>query len=135
MPLIDTVKRITTEEFKPEDREVAERIGNIYNYFAEQVTNVLNGNVDFDNLQRSLLEIQVIVDANGNPIQRTQFSTSVGLNGTKTIRAINLTNTVNYLQSSPFISFSSDGTGIYTINNITGLNAGESYRLTVELIF
>ena len=135
MPFLDTVKRITTEEFKPEDREVAERIGNIYNYFAEQVTNVLNGNVDFDNLQRSLLEIEVIVDGNGNPIRKTQFSTTTGLRGVTVIRAVNTTNRVNYLQGQPFVSFSSSGTGLYTIDNITGLNSGENYTLTIELIF
>lgn len=135
MPFLDTVKRITTEEFKEEDREVAERIGNVYNYFAEQVTNVLNGNIDFDNLQRSLLTIDIIVDSNGNPIQKTQFNNSNGLQGTKIIRATNLTNSANYLQSCPFMTFTSLGTGIYTINNITGLNAGEKYTLVIELIF
>ena len=135
MPFIDTVKRITTEEFKPEDREVAERIGNIYNFFAEQVTNVLNGNIDFANLRRSLLTIDVTVAANGTPIQTTQFNNSVGLQGTKVINAVNLTNRVNFLESTPFISFTSQGTGLYTIDNITGLNAGQSYRLTIELIF
>jgi len=85
MPFIDTVKRITTDEFKPEDREVAERIGNIYNYFAEQVTNVLNGNVDFANLQRALITIDVVVDSNGNPLQSTQFNNSIGLSGINSI--------------------------------------------------
>lgn len=135
MPFIDTVKRITTDEFKPEDREVAERIGNIYNFFAEQVTNVLNGNVDFANLDRSLITLDIIVGANGNPSQTSQFNANTGLQGTKVVNAVNLTNRVNYLQSTPFISFTSQGTGLYTIDNITGLNSGESYRLTIELIF
>lgn len=135
MPFLDTVKRITTEQFKPEDREVAERIGNIYNYFAEQVTNVLNGNIDFDNLQRSLIEVEVIVDSNGNPIRKTQFSTNTGLRGISVVRAINTTNRVNYLNGQPFVSFSTSGTGLYTIDNITGLNVGENYTITIELIF
>lgn len=135
MPLLDTVKRITTEEFKPEDREIAERIGNIYNYFAEQVTNIINGNIDFDNLQRDLITIEITVDSNGSPTQKTQFSNSVGLQGTKVIKATNLTNSVNYLQSSPFITFSALGTGLYTIDNIKGLNPNEKYSLTIELVF
>lgn len=135
MPTIDTVKRITVDEFKDEDREVAERIGNIYNYFAEQVTNAINGELDFENLKRSLLRIDVTVDATGNPVQTVRFVNNVGLIGTKVINAENLTNRVNYVTATPFISFSSSGDGTYTIDNIKGLNANENYRLTVELIF
>lgn len=135
MPFIDTVKRITAEEFKPEDREVAQRIGNIYNYFAEQVTNVLNGNVDFSNLTRSLIQLDVITDANGTPIQTTRFNARVGLRGTNVIRAVNNTNLVNFTEGQPFVSFSSAGTGLYTVSNIKGLNPNQQYTLTLELIF
>ena len=135
MPKIDTVKRISTDEFRPEDREVAERIGNIYNYFAEQVTNVLNGNVDSTNTGRPIITLDVTVASNGNPVQTTQFSSKVGLLGTDVINVVNTTNRANYLQSKPFISYTAQGTGLYTIDNITGLNSGESYRLTIELKF
>lgn len=135
MALIDTVKRITVEEFKDEDREVAERIGNVYNYFAEQVTNAINGNLDFENMNRAILEIETIVDTNGNPLQLTRFNTQVGLKGTQVLRAVNTTNAANYVTGQPFISFTSEGTGSYTINNIKGLNPGENYRLVIELVF
>jgi hypothetical protein len=133
MPSIDTVKRIIADEFKPEDREVAERIGNIYNFFAEQVTNVLNGNVDYENLTQNILTLDVIVDSNGNPIRSTKFSTTVGLIGTNVINARNQVNLANYLNSQPFISWSTNGQGVYTINNITGLRPNEEYTLTIEL--
>jgi hypothetical protein len=135
MPFIDSVKRIKVDEFKDEDREVAERIGNIYNFFAEQVTNILNGNIDELNLGRPIITLTVRTSANGTPLAQTRFSAKVGLKGTKVIRAVNTTNSVNYLQSSPFISFSSEGTGVYTVNNVTGLNANEEYQLTLELVF
>lgn len=135
MPFIDTVKRIKTDEFKKEDREVAERIGNIYNYFAEQVTNVLNGNIDFSNLQRSVITLTVIVDANGTPTNTLQFSNNIGLQGVQVIRAVNTTNRVNFVTGQPFVSFTSEGTGVYTIENIKGLNPNENYTLTIELIF
>lgn len=135
MPFIDTVKRITTDEFKPEDREVAERIGNVYNYFAEQVTNVLNGNIDAENLGRPIITLDVTTNANGTPTQTTRFTSKVGLKGTVVLNATNLTNRVNFVQSNPFISFNSQGNGTYTIENIRGLNPNEQYRLTVELKF
>jgi hypothetical protein len=135
MPSIDTVKRINVDEFKQEDREVAERIANIYNYFAEQVTNVINGKLDFSNLNRAIVTVEVTAGTNGNPIQTTQFNSSTGLQGVNVIQAVNLTNRANFLQSTPFISFTASGTGVYTIDNITGLNASQRYRLTLELIF
>jgi hypothetical protein len=135
MPQIDTVKRITVEEFKEEDREIAERIGNIYNYFAEQVTNIINGKLDFDNMNRAILTLEIIVDSNGNPLQTSQFTTSVGLRGTTIINAVNNVNFANYVNSHPYISFTSDGTGRYTINNIKGLRPNEAYTLTIELVF
>ena len=135
MAKIDTVKRITTDEFKEEDREVAERIGNIYNYFAEQVTNVLNGNIDSENTGRPIINLTTIVDASGTPIKKTQFVNNTGLRGIKVIRAINNTNRVNYVDGHPFISFITQGTGTYTIENIAGLRANEEYTLIMELIF
>jgi hypothetical protein len=135
MPTIDTVKRITTEEFKSEDREIAERIGNIYNYFAEQVTNVLNGNVDLENLTKERITIELSVGTNGVPLQTTKFSSKTGLVGTNVINTVNTTNRVNFLDSKPNISFTSQGTGIYSIDHVTGLNPGENYTLTIDLLF
>lgn len=135
MPKIDTVKRITTDEFSEDDREVAERIGNIYNYFAEQVTNVINGNIDSENTGRPIITITTLVDANGSPIQETQFVNKTGLKGMKVIRAVNNTNRVNFTDGQPFISYISQGTGTYTIENIKGLKANEEYSLVIELVF
>jgi hypothetical protein len=135
MPFIDSVKRIKTDEFKSEDRDVAERIGNVYNFFAEQVTNILNGNLDEFNLGRPIITLTVTTNAAGIPVQQTRFSSKIGLKGTKVIRAVNTTNSVNFLQSGPFITYSSQGNGIYSVNNITGLNPSETYQLTIELIF
>lgn len=135
MPFIDTVKRINVDEFKKEDRDTVERIAEIYNYFAEQVTDTINGNLDFDNLNRSVLSLEVSVLSTGKPVNELKFSAKVGLVGTKVLRAENLTNAAIYPSGCPFLSFSASGSGIYTVTNITGLQAGNKYRLTIELVF
>ena len=135
MPKIDTVKRITTDEFSDEDQEVAERIGNIYNYFAEQVTNVLNGGIDSENTGRPIIQLSAVVDANGTPVRQIKFTSNAGLKGIKVINAVNRTNRVNYVENHPFISFLSQGTGVYTIENIKGLITAQDYLLTLELVF
>ena len=135
MASIDTVKRINVDEFKDDDKEIAERIGNVYNYFAEQVTNAINGNLDYENLNRALITLTVIVDVNGTPSQTTRFAAKVGVKGTHVIRAVNTTNRVNFVEGQPFISYLASGDGFYTIENIKGLNTGDQYTLYVELIF
>lgn len=135
MPRIDNVKRLNADDFPVDSQETVARIAEIYNFFAEQVTNTLNGEIDFDNLNRAFLQLDVNVDSNGNPVNATRFSNNVGLLGIKVINAVNLTNRVIYPTGTPFISFTASGTGVYTINNITNLKANNNYRLSLELIF
>lgn len=132
---IDTVKRINIDEFKKEDREVAEKIGNVYNYFAEQVTNAINGNLDYDNINKQVITLTLQVGSDGKPSQTTQFSTNTGVIGTTVLRAVNNTNTAGYVTGQPFISYTASGDGLYTINHITGLTVGNEYTLTIELTF
>lgn len=135
MSRIDNIQRIIVEDFPPEDRAVASRIAEYYNYFAEQVTETINGNIDYDNLNKELKVVDVIADSSGTPILETRFQADVGLRGLTVIRAQNQDNPSIYPSGYPFISFTPDGTGIYTINNITGLPANNKFRLTLELSY
>jgi len=135
MPRIDNVKRITVEDFPEEDRETVERIANNYNFFAEQVTNVLNGNIDFDNLNRSLVTIGLTVNTAGTPTIVTRFTAPRGLKGTKVVRADNLTSPTAGVTGAPFITFGSNGQGTYTLTQVRGLIPNNQYNLVVELIF
>jgi len=135
MSFIDTPKRIIADEYPEESRETVSKLGQVLNYFMEQVTNTVNGRLDFDNLARSTTQITVNIDANGRPIRQTQFTNNVGLRGLTVIRAQNTSNPAVYPLGAPFISFSSDGTGTYTIQSVTGLQPGNNYLLTLELIF
>ena len=135
MSLLDNVKRIIVEEFKQEDRDMASRLAQNWNFFAEQVVNTVNGNLDYDNLNRDLKEIDVTVNTSGIPNQTTKFSAKIGAIDTLIINARNLTNSATYPESSPFISFTPNGQGLYTINKINGLQANNKYRLTFEVIY
>ena len=135
MAFIDNPRRITPDEFPEEYQELIERFAEYYNFFVENTTNVVNGRLDFDNLNRQLIEITLVVDENGTPIGSSQFSSDVGLIGINVLRAVNNTNSNTFPTSSPFISYSASGTGLYTIRNINGLPAGNSFTLTLELIF
>jgi len=135
MPRIDNTNRLNAEDFPNESRELVDRLAVTYNFFVEQVTNVLNGSVDFDNLNRNLTVLEFEVGAENQPLNSIRFSANPGLQGTNIIRVDNLTNSAIYPVTAPFLSFTTNGNGVYTINNITGLQQGNKYRVVIELIF
>lgn len=134
MPRIDNVKRILVDQYPKEDRQTVSQLAETINYFMEQVTNTLNGNVDFDNLKTKIVQLELTVDSNGIPLSNGKFSASTGIIGTKVIRVDNLTNTGVYPTTAPFINYTASGSGIYTITNITGLLPGYKWRLIFEVV-
>lgn len=134
MARLDNVRRINAAEFPKDDRETVERLSVILNFFMEDVVNALNGNIDFENLNREIKELDITVDANGTPIRNQQFTSTVDLAGTKIIRVDNLTNAAVFPTDTPFLTYTTNGTGTFTIQNITGLPANNRFRLIVELV-
>jgi len=135
MAFIDNLRRIKVEDFPDKDRETVDRIAEYYNSFADQVTNAINGNLDYDNLRNDIKEIQVTVGSNGVPTTSTTFIGDIGMRGTKVVRADNLTNKTNYVTAQPFIIYDAKGNGEYIINKITGLVANNTYKLVFELVY
>lgn len=136
MAFIDNVQRIKVEDFPREQQEIIQRLAETYNFFAENVVNVVNGQIDYDNLvNKSILTLDVLVGTNGLPLQQLSFNANVGLVGATVIRAVNTTNSLGFPTQAPFINFTSRGTGTYDINQISGLIAGNNYTLTIELTF
>lgn len=134
MSQLDNVKRIRAEDFDSKDQELISKLGENLNFFMEEVVNTVNGNLDINNLDREIVQVELTVGANGLPITTTRFSAGTGFRGSKVVSALNLTNVANYVDSAPFITFTPTGTGIYTINHVTGLKTNEKYRILVELI-
>ena len=57
MPKLSDIRRIVPEDFSDEDRESAEKIAGSYNEFADELYQVINGQLDFDNLARNIFSI------------------------------------------------------------------------------
>jgi hypothetical protein len=74
------VRQIVAQDFKPEDQDMAARLGGVLNYFMRQMVEILNENVDFDNLAWEVITVDVQVDANGIPVQTTRFTSDVEYN-------------------------------------------------------
>lgn len=133
---LDNVKRIVVEDFSRDNRSDIEKLGFIINNIFEQLQQILTKNVTIsDNLNESLVDVDVSVDAVGNPMLRTQFRYNLRgpCRGVQVIYATNLDNFTTYPLSQPFISFQQLDTGLIQIKNISGLQANNKYRLTVRV--
>ena len=135
MARLNNVKRIITEDFEPQYQTLISRLGYVLNQFMSDTVNIVNGNIDFDNLNQNLVEFDISVDANGKPVKIS--SVNVGKTnprGLTVIRVQNLTNSTSYPSGTPLISYTPIGNNSVTVNHITGLQANSTYRLTVIVI-
>lgn len=132
---IQVPKRIRTEDFATEDQAVASGIGSVINDFTDEVYRVLNKGVDFENLNRQVTQVVVTMDAAGLVVNAPQIKSTLltKVRGINVINAVNINNTTIYPTTAPFVSFSTNS-NLLTILNITGLQAGSQYQLTLELI-
>lgn len=128
-------KKIRTEDFDNDYQDLIDKVGFVYNNFADEVYQALNGQLDFTNLNRQLIQTTINIDSSGKIINNPQIkiTTASKIVGINTIRAVNLNNSTIYPTSTPFVSFSLNGS-ILTIQNVTGLQNSSQYQLTLELI-
>lgn len=136
MARLNNVQRILPKEFPEEDRQTVEMLAGILNYFMTQTTDIINGRLDYENINKEIVTFDVTVDANGNPIQTLNFTATSGVVGGTVINAQNLTNTAVFPTSQPFVSFNAlQQNKLYRVNNITGLQANNKYRITLEVTY
>ncbi len=127
--------KIRKEDFDEDDQAVAERLGAIINPFLQEVVEIMDGNVDFDNRTESIKQFDITVDSNGTPTT-LPFNIKVDVKrpqGTDIIKADNFTNTSGYPSSQPFISFTRISDNIIRIDNVSGLRPNEKYKLTLVI--
>jgi hypothetical protein len=128
-------QKIRTEDFSSDDQEIAGKIAGVVNQPLEDIYNIINGNIDFANLNRQLSSIDVIMDSAGKVLNAGQIKITLKTRvaGLNVLSAVNLLNPGVYPTSAPFVSWSTNA-NILTILNITGLQPSSQYRLTLEII-
>lgn len=133
---IQAPKILRFEDFKPEERELIEKLGDVINKFNDDVYQQFNGNIGFSSLNRQLVKGVVVQInsageiANAPQIKIKTRSIPTGLN---VIFAENITNSNTYPISHPFISFVIKN-DLITFTNITGLQNNSRYKLNIEVI-
>lgn len=127
-------KRIIVEDFPKEAKPVVEKLAYIYNQFSDEVVEAINGQLDFDNLKRSKVVIQVTLDSAGLPQGSSQIKTNLtSYSGKNIIDVQNLQGGANVL-SSPYLDCTWQGNGIVRVNKFHGLPLGQKLRITIEFI-
>lgn len=132
---IEIPRQIRLEDFEEDEKEMISKLSRNLTPFMDSVYRVLDGGVDYDNLNRKLIDIDVITDSAGLVFNAPQIKSTLRgrVKAVSVMNAVNLINPNIYPVSAPFISFSSNA-DIITILNVTGLQANSQYRLTVELV-
>lgn len=124
--------RLDKGDFKKDYQELVDRLGYILNPFMEQTADAFKGKINFDNLNEQAITLNITVDENGSPIQKTQFKSTLSTKvfGISVVAATNATTPSNYPSNTPFISFTQNQ-DIVTINNITGLTTNNKYSINI----
>lgn len=127
--------QIKAEDFPEDDRQTVEMLGNSLNPFMQQVTELTDGRIDFENLLINLKTIDVIVDASGVPTLNNKLRTGkVGIRGFSVINAVSVNDNTNTATTQPFIAkYTGLGGDLVELNKITGLPANVLFRLTIVI--
>lgn len=135
MGKIEIPPKIRTEDFPSEMSETISKLGAIYNNFADQISQAINGNLDYSNLKRQVVNLDITTDATGKVVNPPTIKYNLGgkIQGINVLSATNLVNSNIYPISHPFVSFTINGQFVVVLN-VSGLQASSQYRLVVELI-
>jgi hypothetical protein len=132
---ISNVKRIIVEDFKSDDRELVSKLATILNSFMDEVVQLSRKNIDYDNLNRSVVTIDITVDASGIPVGVNQINTNL-----RTYRGKHILDVQTFkagspnVISTPYLDCTPQGGGIVRINRFFGLPVNTKVRVTIEFI-
>lgn len=131
MAKIPNYRRISTGDFSAENSQDMNQLAEILNPFMRDVTDVINGQIDFENLSQNIIQFEATVDSNGVPVNKQVNIGTPNFNGFNVINARNITNPNTYPTGQPFISAVPTGSQVVNINNISNLPANNKFLLTV----
>lgn len=131
MARIPNYRRISTGDFSADNSQDMGQLAEILNPFMRDVTDVINGQIDFENLNQNIIQFEVTVDSNGVPQNKQVNVGNSTFNGFSVINARNVTNPSIYPTGQPFISAVPTGSQVVNVNNISNLPANNKFLLTV----
>jgi hypothetical protein len=137
MPKLSDIRRIIPEDVEEEATpvEIMESIAGSYNEFADELYDVINGRLDFENLAREKITLEITFDSSGTPTSTIRFRTNLSFVSMIHLgNILNVSNTNARLTQAPYLNWSYEGGGIVKINYGVGFLSGNKYRLTLEVV-
>lgn len=129
---INNVTQIRADDFEQDYKQMAEQLGNILNPFMQQVVELSDGRIDFDNRVENYVEVTMTVDSTGKPILNNKINTGkTYVRGLQVIRAFGSDNANIGATAQPFISYRALANGLIEVSNISGLPANTKMRLNI----
>lgn len=137
MARVPEIHRLKKEDFDSKDQELVGKLAFPINTFMEQTQAVLNGGVDFLNLNMELVEVDIIRTSTNTPKITTKINTDLKskVAGVICINAQNIdaSSPTSTVTGQPFIQFT-ENSGLLTVNYIFGLPQDVKFRLRLLVI-
>jgi hypothetical protein len=134
--LLPGFRRLYKTDFQKEYQDFADALAGTVNINFELLYEALKKKVTLaDNLASTVKDVDVTVDASGTPISTVAVTpdTALPIIGCSVINATNLVNSSVYPTSQPFVTWSINSQGKFQLNNISGLQANQKYRLKLVI--
>lgn len=130
---IPQYRRIYKNDFDQDDQKLVETMALSINNGFDILYDLVNKKLTLsDNFNGTVKDVTVILDSLGTPTDTNSISldSDSRIIGVQVLRAVNLTDNTIYPSQAPFVSFTQTERGV-TINNVTGLQQGNKWKLTV----
>jgi hypothetical protein len=129
---LNNTRQIRAEDFDDEYTNLTAQLGSILNSFMQEVVELSDGRIDFENKVETIRTFEITVGDNGVPTNTFKLNVEKdNIRGIEVVRAINLTNSTSYPTSAPFLTWNPIGGTLVEIKHITGLLPNNKYRLTI----
>lgn len=127
-------KRLFSTDFKKDFKDLIDQLSLSLNTGIDLLYTALSNNLTLsDNFKATVKNILVTTDVNGNPTSGASFKLTTGtskIEGILVLSALNQVNSAAYPTSGVFITGGQSG-DTFIINNVTGLQPGQSYSLRI----
>lgn len=134
MGQVPNIKRIRVEDFDQKYQSLIEKLAYSLNTFMDDTIELLDGRLDFENIQQEVINVIIKTDGSGNllenPTVRTTLNSAVI--GATCIRALNNNDPGSYVVGTPWIDFTNNTNSII-IDNVENIPASSEFTLTLLL--
>lgn len=135
---LPAVKRLSYDNVPEEQQQTVETIANIINPFMDDVSQIVNGNINFDNLSFKTAKFEVKTDSNGLIIGQLIINTGLKKQPTgcliMDLRMSNDSNSVPNIDNTPFMLWRAYSESTVKVDKILNLKANSAYLITVMFI-